>query len=333
MKDGFFRGSFSNLAVARQFLQAWLPTELCASLDWETLELCKISGINEALAERREDLVFRISGADCELRIYVLLEHQTQAESGMALRVMEYIGLVWQQHRGESRKGGASELGVSTLLKLPMVVPLVLYPGPGKWGPVRRLRDLIDVPCGLEGWAAEFLPDCGFLVAELDCVEWEQIAVGPLARAVLGALVGERHGPMGFEEVMRIVSEFFADEDADAASRLSGMLWTFLLGASELREEEVRIIVSERIPPEKQEEFMSTAELLKEEGRKEGRKEGRVEALREAVLELLEARFSALPRTLKERIAVIEDIDRLRALLRAAHASPDLAAFEALMER
>lgn len=165
---------------------------------------------------------------------------------------------------------------------------------------------------------------------ELAGVPWERLADGHLARAVLAAMQQSRRGALGFDEVKRIVEELFADEHREVAAQLSGIIWTFLLSASELRREEVRCIVDDSIPPEQRADFMSTADMLREEGLKEGRREGRVEAvmaLREAVGVTLAARFGVLPDGLREAIETLSDLDRLRAALRAAHGCPDLETF------
>jgi predicted transposase/invertase (TIGR01784 family) len=122
--------------VARQFLETWMPKEFLALVEWSTLHIEKISGISEALAERREDLLYRIEVAGQPVCFYILFEHQSRPVRIMPLRVLEYIGLIWQSHRGEIESGG----------KLPLVIPVVIYPGPGKWGAVRRLRDLMEIP-------------------------------------------------------------------------------------------------------------------------------------------------------------------------------------------
>ena len=49
--------------VARQFLEAWLPSEFLALVDWSTLAVQKVSGLDETLKERREDVVYRIKAS------------------------------------------------------------------------------------------------------------------------------------------------------------------------------------------------------------------------------------------------------------------------------
>jgi hypothetical protein len=46
--------------VARQFLTRWLSPEFIQLIDWSSLEIEKISGINPALAERSADIVYRV---------------------------------------------------------------------------------------------------------------------------------------------------------------------------------------------------------------------------------------------------------------------------------
>jgi hypothetical protein len=59
---------------------------------------------------------------------------------------------------------------------------------------------------------------------------------------------------------------------------------------------------------------MSTAEMLKEEGRQEGRQA----ALCDSVIDLLETRFHQIPPSLRESVLRIDDLEQLRALVRRA---------------
>jgi hypothetical protein len=60
-------------------------------VDWASLEVRKIAGINDALAERREDIVYRVKAAGCEMHFYILVEHQLTVPRRMALRVLERL--------------------------------------------------------------------------------------------------------------------------------------------------------------------------------------------------------------------------------------------------
>lgn len=303
--------------VARQFLEMWMPKEFLTLVEWDTLRVEKISGISEALAERREDLLYRVEVAGRPVCFYILFEHQSRPVRIMPLRVLEYIGLIWQKHRGEIESGG----------NLPLVVPVVIHPGPGNWSAVRRLRDLVEVPADISDWAAGFVPDCGFLLVELAGLPLEKLADGRLARAVMGALQSERTGGMKFEEVQRIVGEIFAEPQRAEALKIANHLWRYLLHHSELQSREVCEIVDSTIPTEQKEAFMSTADILRQEGRQEGQHEGQLLARQQAVVEALEIRFDRVPDGLREEIGHIVDPTRLHALHREAIRCSDLESF------
>lgn len=311
--DRLFRHAMSLPLVARQFLETWMPKEFLTLVDWSTLRVEKISGISESLMERREDILYRIEFAGRTACFYLLFEHQSRPMRIMPLRVFEYTGLIWQSHRGGIESGGS----------LPLVIPVVIYPGPGKWNSARRLRDLIETPAPLSAWAAGFIPDCGFLLVELADLPMERLADGRLARAVLAALQNERAGRMNFEEVQKIVAEIFAEPQRREALAIANHLWSYLLHHSELQSSEVSEIVDSTIPTEQKENFMSTAETL----RQEGRQEGQIIAHQEAVLEALEIRFESVPDGLRDEIESIRDPRRLHLLHRAAICCADLESF------
>jgi hypothetical protein len=166
---------------------------------------------------------------------------------------------------------------------------------------------------------------------ELAGLPLEKLTDGRLARAVLGALQGERAGGMKFQEVRRIVAEIFAEPQRGEALKIANHLWRYLLHHSELQSREVCEIVNSTIPAEQKENFMSTADILKQEGRQEGRQEGQQEgqllARRQDVIEALEIRFDRVPEGLREEIGHVVDSSRLHDLHRAAIRCADLESF------
>ncbi|MCF7668896.1 MAG: hypothetical protein K9N48_03865 [Verrucomicrobia bacterium] len=65
-----------------------------------------------------------------------------------------------------------------------------------------------------------------------------------------------------------------------------------------------------------------------QKGRKSGILEGRLEALRANIVEVLEARFDAVPGELKTKVNAIADEQELRRLLRKAVLVPSIKGFE-----
>jgi len=322
--DPLFRHALSIPAVVRQFLSAWLPKEFLALVDWPSLQIEKIGGINTALVERREDLVYRVNVADCPVCFYILLEHQSTPDPLMALRVLEYITLVWQNHRKTAEH--------STPLRLPVVIPVVLYPGPGQWRSARRLRDLMEIPPGIRDWVDSFSPDCRFCLIELAGLPMDRLADGATARAILSALQAQRTGDLEFDAVAQIVAELFADHDQATALRTANHLWTYLLHHSELQTNQINQIIQTVTPPEKRTDFMSTAELLRQEGIEQGREQGIEQGRRDSILSILEVRLGPIPDGLAAAIHGIHDLDRLQNLLRLAVTTPSFEDFAVSVE-
>jgi len=132
-------------------------------------------------------------------------------------------------------------------------------------------------------------------------------------------LQGERVGGMKFQEVQRIVAEIFAEPQRGEALKIANHLWRYLLHHSELQSREVCEIVDSTIPAEQKENFMSTADIL--------RQEGQLLARQQDVIEALEIRFDRVPDGLREEISHISDSARLHVLLRAAIRCADLESF------
>ena len=72
---------------------------------------------------------------------------------------------------------------------------------------------------------------------------------------------------------------------------------------------------------------MSTADILRQEGRQEGEQRGQILARQQDVIEALEIRFDRVPDGLREEIEHIVDSARLHVLLRAAIRCTDLESF------
>ena len=268
--DRIFRSTFSVRSIARQFFETWLPPELLKSIRWTTLKRSEISGVDESLAERREDVLYEVQIAGQKVCLYILLEHQTRPDRLMPLRVLEQTLLIWKSYRKAAGSGAL----------LPMVIPFVVYLDTAPWNFPKTLRPMVDVPEALAGWQPQIVPDPGFVLLELGKLPMEQLANGAAARAVLAALQMERKGTLSAEQVTAVLREFLTEEQSREIVEVANKLWTYLLYCSDLQKEEVTAIVDATIKPEPRKEyFMSTAERLRQEGRMEGRMEGLEEGM------------------------------------------------------
>ena len=142
--DNGYKRLFSHPEMVADLLRGFVREDWVRDLDFSTLERVSGGYVTPKLRSRESDVVWRVrwKGGDW-LYVYLLMEFQSTVDPFMALRMMVYLGLLYQdllQQRQLTRSG-----------KLPPVLPLVLYNGPGPWGAVRELAELIEmVPGGLE---------------------------------------------------------------------------------------------------------------------------------------------------------------------------------------
>jgi predicted transposase/invertase (TIGR01784 family) len=117
-------------------------------LDFDTLEKVAGSYVTDDLRDREDDIIWRIrmQGAESDewIYVYLLLEFQSSVDNFMAVRILTYIGLLYQDLiKTKKIKAG----------KLPPIFPLVLYNGVRTWNAEREVENLIEtVPASLAAY-------------------------------------------------------------------------------------------------------------------------------------------------------------------------------------
>jgi hypothetical protein len=181
--DRLVRFAFDHPERAAAELRATLPARVVSQVDWATLQREQGSVVDPELRETETDLLFsaRLHGGRAVL-FYVLLEHQSSVNRWMALRMLRYVVRQlehWRQEHPESER-------------LPVVIPLVMYHGPGgAWSAPRRIEELFDIPDQHpEEWEA-LVPHFQYRVDDLTAEREEALKARPgpaLVRLVLLAL-------------------------------------------------------------------------------------------------------------------------------------------------
>ncbi|MCP4700351.1 MAG: Rpn family recombination-promoting nuclease/putative transposase [Gammaproteobacteria bacterium] len=155
---------FSHPQMVEDLLLGFVDEEWVAEVDFSTLETVKDSFITDDLRKRYDDIIWRVRWGDRWLYVYLLMEFQSSVNSFMAVRLMVYVGLLYQ-HLIDMEKLTKKD-------KLPPVLPLVIYNGKNRWDAKRDISDLIEeVPGGLEKYRPHMryflIDESGFSDAEL----------------------------------------------------------------------------------------------------------------------------------------------------------------------
>ena len=146
-QDHSYRLLFSHPDMIADLLRGYVRQSWVEHLDFASLEPAEGRYVTDDLRTREDDLIWRVKWADGErwLYIHLLLEFQSTPDAFMALRVLTYLGLLYQDL---IKTGQLTPEG-----NLPPVLPLVLYNGERPWRAHTEIGDLIAaIPGGLEAY-------------------------------------------------------------------------------------------------------------------------------------------------------------------------------------
>lgn len=303
--DSGYKLLFSHPEMVRDLLTGFVHGEWLKDADFSTLTPVHGSYVTQTAdpEQRHDDLVWKIRINDRWLYVYLLLEFQSSSDPLMALRMMVYVGLLYQDlaKRNELAPDG----------KLPPVLPIVLYNGTPRWTAPVLMEELVTKPpVELES----YVPRCRYLL--LDERQYGADVLNPLHNLV--AALFRLETQRGLDDVRAVLDaliEWLTEED-QRSMRRAFAIWIKRLLRTQLPDavidgindlQEVRSMLAENIK--------SWFEEHEDKGRQEGRQEGEVLGLQKgkalALQRLLSKRFGTIPSGVIDQIAAasVEQID------------------------
>ena len=153
--DESYKKFFSYPEMVKDLLKGFVHGKWMEKLDFSTLERVNGSYVTDTFRQRHDDVVWRIRWGDEWLYVYLLIEFQPEVDEFMALRIMTYVGLLYQDLVHQK------QLFQSRLL--PPVLPIVLYNGVPRWHAAENVHDLI-VP--MQGGLEQYRPHLSYLLID-----------------------------------------------------------------------------------------------------------------------------------------------------------------------
>jgi Putative transposase, YhgA-like len=288
--DGFFRLVFGSPVHARAAIRALLP-ELAARLNLNRLTVLNGTFVDTELSRRHSDVCLSTYLDDHEALIYVLLEHQSSPDPLMPWRMLRYVVRVWERHLTEH----------PNTTRLPLVVPVVVHQGERAWSTPTELRDLIDIDPVTAQTVEEYLPRFRFRLEDMGAADpahmralLEARPFTPLGQISLFLLRDARGNPdldVALEGWLNVMNR--ARRAPDGTEMLPAA-FQYIVLVSDTPVDRLRKVVA-RLGPDVEEDFMTTADMLRAEGRAEGEAKGRAEGRAETLTQLLTQKFGPLP--------------------------------------
>jgi hypothetical protein len=147
---------FSHPIMMESLIKGFVPQTWVQSLDFSSLQKVNVNHITEDLREREDDLIWTIEFKGQPLYIICLLEFQSTIDRFMAVRILTYSGLIYQDLLRQ-RKSSLIEQDY-----LPPVFSLVFYTGRQPWSAPKELKDCLSplIPVSLRPYQPniEYIP-------------------------------------------------------------------------------------------------------------------------------------------------------------------------------
>jgi len=169
--------------------------DLAECIEASRLQHIPTTFIPDNLRKQEADVVFLApfkalaEGAEREVMIYVLIEHQSTPRWEMGFRMFYYMGQIWDRQR----RVWLDEKVPETQWRFCPILPVLFYTGKASWKPPLTITALMDVPAPLE----RFVPQHDTLFFNLKTTDPEE-------------LVAEGH-PFGW--VLRVIQKEYVDKE------------------------------------------------------------------------------------------------------------------------
>ena len=314
--DGVYKLLFAHARVVMDLLRGFVREPWVRQLDFATLERVSGEFMSVDLRNRHNDVVWRLLWRrpdSVPTPVYLLLEFQSRPDRFMAVRLLTYLALLYEdiiRHRALTPSG-----------KLPPVLVMVVYNGNRRWNAAREIESLIEPAPGMLGRSCP-----RFTYAVLD---ERRLAFGELGDASnLAVALIRLEVSSSREEILTVAAEVAAQLPRGQEPELRQAFTSWLLRAlrrahpgaaiPEISELEEIPMLEENLSRWVREDRRKARKEGREEGRKrglkEGRKEGQVEGARKLLLRQLERRFGPLAPEVRQRVEAISSARQLEAM-------------------
>ena len=319
--DESYKLVFSQRAAVEELVHQFVGEDLADELDFDTLEALPTDRVSGGLVRRHVDLLWKIRFRGDWIYLLVLLEFQSESDPFMALRVLTYVCLTYEEliRRGDLKAGH----------RLPPVLPVTVYSGRARW---RAATDVSELVAPAPPPLPRYLPRARYHLLDVQRIADEN----PSSTDLVTSLGSMERDP-SVENLLRVVSGLRDRFRGPEFDELREALSTWVAGAGEawqIPKEELATIrtameddtMFERVKEMREQIHRDGIEKGLERGLERGRAEGRALVGRQAA-----RKFGA--RTARRLSRILDDVSDPERLAEVADAIIDCDSDEELFAR
>ncbi|ATM74910.1 ISNCY family transposase [Serratia fonticola] len=265
LHDAVFKQFLTHPDTARDFLELHLPPALLQFCDLNTLKLESGSFIESGLRAYYSDVLYSLHTEQGDGYVYVLLEHQSSPDKHMAFRLVRYAIAAMHRHL---------EAGHD---QLPLVIPMLFYHGQVTPYPYTMswLEEFSEPELARQLYAGHFPLVDVTVIPDDDIMQHRRMAILELLQKHVRLRV---LAELKEQLVTLLLAGYTTKEQLIS-------LINYMLQVGSTTEPGVLIHELARRAPQHEEELMTIAEYLKQQGIEIGIEIG-IEKGREAVLKI-----------------------------------------------
>ena len=325
-----FKDFFSRPEFVQSFIENYIPEGIRSYLNLDTMDIDLSGFVSQEQREYYADVVVTVQLKDNPefVSIYILFEHKSSPELLTRLQILNYMVQKWLDLRRKDRLGH----------HLPVVIPVVIYHGKGKWNYSLRFSDLFELPS--EDFRP-YVPDFKHLIHDISSMNDEEFKTSILME-IFHLLFKYIYYPELETKIQEIFDllEKIPDEDKFKEYLQAIVQYVYLAGPMSREKlgeytrrlpggDEAMQTAAEQIRQEVYNELKQEQERLLVEREQQGK----LEAIQETLIDVAGDMYGSLPNSLQAKIKSIQSIENLRALTRKVYKTESLEYFTELVKR
>ena len=317
--DEFFKNMMGRVAIARKYIQHYLPLEITSLMDMDTLEVDTEGYVDDHLKECFSDVVATVQLTDGQLSdIYILFEHKSGVDKLVRLQVLKYMVSKWSKWvKDKDRFEGY----------LPIVIPIVVYHGVAKWQFSTEFSDMFRLPS--ENFRL-FTPKFNHILHDISHVDEKSFKASVDIQVFL-LLLKYIYRPELSHKLSEILSLLNELKDKYRITEYLPIIIKYILSVGKVSLDEIKEAVKSL--PKGDETVETTAYQLRQEGIQIGEVRGEAKGIQSMIHELLQERFDIIHPVLAEKVKRVESTETLKWLFRQALKTESIQEFNRVVDR
>lgn len=302
-----FKDFFKDPEFVKAFIKYHIPEEITSLLDLDTLHVDLSGFVSEEHREYYADVMVtvQLKGHTENVNIYILLEHKSAPEFLTRLQVLNYEVQKWMELKRTGQLRGY----------LPVIIPVVIYHGKGRWSYSRKFSDLFDLPSEV---LRPFVPEFKHMIHDISSMEDDEFKTTAILE-IFHLLFKYIHYPELETKLQEIYDLLETIPDKDKVKQYLQAIVQYVavqgpVSLERLGEYTLRL-------PGGDEAMQTAAQQIRQEAYKEFKqekdkweKQAELKATRENLIKSLKMRFEIVQPDIKNRIRSLESLDTVNDL-------------------